>query len=179
MEIQNLEEIISTAKTNFHKGNFDKAIEGFTFAHKHYQETDDEFNAAEMANNLSVAYLQAHEPKNALEIVEGTDIIFKTHQDITKQAMAIGNKAAALEALKRFDEAIEAYDQSVVLFEEAGNTELRSYVLKSLSALHLRKGDKFKSVFAMQRSINAKESLTLKDRILKFILQIPQKLFSR
>lgn len=179
MEIENLEEIISTAKTDFHKGNFEKAIDGFTFAHKHYQETGDDFNTAEMANNLSVAYLQARKPKQALEIVEGTDKIFEAHNDITKQAMAMGNKGSALEALKRFDEAIEAYNQSVALFDEAGEKELKSYVLKSLSAIHLRKGDNFKSIFSMQRSLSAKENPTLKDRILKFILQIPQKLFSR
>jgi tetratricopeptide (TPR) repeat protein len=177
MDINNLEEIISTAKTDFHKGNFKKAIEGFTFAFKHYQDAGDELNTAEMANNLSVAYLQARKPKEALDIVEGTDMIFETHNDITKQAMAIGNKGAALEALKKFDEAIEAYNQSAILFDEAGETELKSYVLKSLSAIHLRKGSNFKSISAMQRSINTKDELTLKDRILKFILQIPQKLF--
>lgn len=179
MEIENLEEIISTAKTNFHKGDFKKAIEGFAFAYKHYQEAGDDLNAAEMANNLSVAYLQARKPKEALEIVEGTDKIFEAHQDITRQAMAIGNKGSALEALKKFDEAIEAYNQSIALFDEAGEKELRSYIFKSLSALHLRKRDSFKSIFAMQQSLNAKENLTLKDRIFKFILQIPQKLFSR
>lgn len=177
MEINNLDEIISTAKTNFHKGDFAKAIEGFTFAYDHYREIGDELNVAEMANNLSVAYLQSRKPKEALEIVEGTDKIFEAHQDITKQAMAIGNKGAALEALKKFDEAIEVYERSVELFDEAGEKELKSYVLKSLSALHIRKGSNFKSIYAMQRSINAKEELTLKDRILKFVLQIPQKLF--
>lgn len=179
MEIENLEEIISNAKTQFHKGNYSKAIDGFKFAFAHYQEIGDELNAAEMANNLSVAYLQGRKPKDALAIVEGTDDIFAAHGDITKQAMAIGNKAAALEALKRYNEAIEAYNQSAALFEEVGETDLRSYVMKSLSALHLKQGDNFKSLTAMQQSINQKENLSFKERILKFFLKISQKLFSR
>lgn len=179
METENLEEIISNAKTMFHKNKYAEAIEGFKYAYQHYKETGDELSAAEMANNLSVAYLQNRKAKEALEIVEGTDKVFEEHHDLTKQAMAIGNKGAAFEALKRFDEAIEAYNQSIALFDEAGEKEMRSYVYKSMSALHLKKGDNFRSIYAMQQSINAKEELSLKDRILKFILQIPGKLFSR
>ncbi|MCB2179980.1 tetratricopeptide repeat protein [bacterium] len=179
METENIDEIISNAKTSFHKNKYPQAIKGFEYAYNHYKEIGDELNAAEMANNLSVSFLHNRKAKEALEIVEGTDKIFEEHHDITKQAMAIGNKGAALEALKRFDEAIEAYNQSIALFDEAGEKEMRSYVYKSLSALHLKKGDNFKSIYAMQQSINTQEKLSLKDRIVRFILQIPEKLFSR
>lgn len=179
METEKLEEVISNAKTMFHKNKYTQAIEGFQYAYQHYNEIGDELNAAEMANNLSVAFLHNRKAKEALEIVEGTEKVFEEHNDITKQAMAIGNKGSALEALKRFDEAIEAYNQSIALFDEAGEKELRSYVYKSLSALHIKRGDNFKSIYAMQQSINVKEELSMKDRIVKFILAIPGKLFGR
>lgn len=179
MELQNIDEIISIAKRDFNKGDYKKAVDGFRYAHQIYQENDDELNAAEMANNLSVALLQARKPKEALAVVEGTDAIFEAHADKTRQAMALGNIGAALDALKKFDQAEEAYSQSVKLFEEEGEDELRSHVLKSLTAIQIRKGNQVGSILTMQESLESKKQLTLKDRILKFILKIPQKLFTR
>ena len=177
MEMQNLDEIISIAKRDFHKGDYKKAIEGFKYAWIIFQENDDPLNAAEMANNLSVAYLQARKPKDALEIVQGTDDIFKAHDEKSKQAMALGNLGAAYHSLKEFDKAEDAYTKSAQLFKETGEKELRSHVLKSLTAIQVRKGNQIGSIFTMQASLDAKEHLTLKDRILKFLLKIPQKLF--
>jgi tetratricopeptide (TPR) repeat protein len=177
MELHNLDEVISIAKRDFHKGNYKKAIEGFTFAKKIFQENNDPLNAAEMANNLSVAYLQARKPKEALEIVLGTDTVFEAHKEKSKQAMALGNLGAAYHALKDFDRAETAYSKSAELFHETGEKDLRSHVLKSLTALQIRKGNQIGSIFTMQASLDAKEHLTLKDRILKFVLKIPQKLF--
>lgn len=179
MELQNIDEIISIAKRDFNKGDYKNAVDGFRYAHQIYQENDDELNAAEMANNLSVALLQARKPKEALAVVEGTDAIFEAHADKTRQAMALGNIGAALDALKKFDQAEEAYSQSVKLFEEEGEDELRSHVLKSLTAIQIRKGNQVGSILTMQESLESKKQLTLKDRILKFILKIPQKLFTR
>lgn len=179
MELQNLDEIISIAKRDFHKGHYKKAIEGFRYAHQIYLENDDKLNAAEMANNLSVALLQARKPKDALKVIEGTDAIFEAHADKSRQAMALGNIGAALDALKKFDEAEAAYSQSAKLFEEAGENELRSHVLKSLTAIQIRKGNQIGSILTMQESLESKERLSFKDRILKFILKLPQKLFMR
>ena len=65
--------------------------------------------AAEMSNNESVALLQAGQPGRALEAARGTDALFASASDPKRQAMALGNQAAALDALGRSDEALETY----------------------------------------------------------------------
>lgn len=68
-----------------------------------------------MANNCSVAYLKAGNAAAALEAVTGTDAIFAEKGDRLRQAMALGNQAAALEGLNQLDAAIGSYNQSAEL----------------------------------------------------------------
>jgi hypothetical protein len=46
----------------------------------------------------------------------GTEAVFAEAGDIRRQAMAVGNRGTVLEALKRYDEALDAYDLSASLF---------------------------------------------------------------
>ena len=70
---------------------FDEASRGFTLGR-------DNLRAAEMDNNRSVALLKGDQPGPALDAAAGTDKIFESNADVKKQAMALGNQAAALEA---------------------------------------------------------------------------------
>lgn len=176
METDNLDQKIEQAKKDFQNGNFKPAIEGFKLAHAAFRQAGNQLDAAEMANNLSVCYLQAKNKKKALEIVLGTDQIFADYNEPTKQAMAIGNQAAALEALKRYDEAEEAYKQSADLFQVTGDDELRGYVMQSLSALQLRRGQQIDGMISMVAGLEGQEKLPVRKRFLRWLLRIPFKL---
>jgi len=179
MDIQRIEEIIAQAKASFEAKDYKKAIIGFEAAHLHFTETQDELNAAEMANNLSVSFLQTGKKAQALDVVEGTDLIFEKHNDQFRQAMSLGNYAAALESMKRYEEAGLAYQKSADLFEQLGETEFRTHVLKSLATLQIRQGKQLESILSMQQSLSAKKNLSVKDRILNFLLKIPFRLSSK
>jgi tetratricopeptide (TPR) repeat protein len=168
-----INQIVEKAKEDFQNKELKSAIEGFQTALEAYQKDGAELEVAEMANNLSVVHLQDKNPEQALEIVEGTDKVFEAHNEIVKQAMALGNKAAALEALKRLDEAEQAYQKSADLLEEAGEKDLRAYVMQSLSALQLRQGRQLDGLISMKSGLDAKEKLPLRQRILRWILKIP------
>ena len=176
MEAENLDQTIEQAKKDFQNGNFKAAIKGFHNAQAAYQAEANELDAAEMANNLSVSLLQAKKKQPALDVVLGTDEIFAQHNQITKQAMAIGNQAAALEALRRYDEAEQAYQRSADLLQGAGEEELRGYVMQSLSALQLRRGQKLDGMFSMISGLEGQEKLSLRKRFLRWLLKIPFKL---
>ena len=173
MEIQSIEQVVAEAKEFFQSKEYKKAIKGFEVAHQHYLEEEDELNAAEMANNLSVALLQVGKKSQALEVVQGSDQIFEKHNDRFRQAMALGNIAAALEATKKFEQAELAYQQSADLFEQQGETEYRTHVMKSLSTLQIRQGKQLESIISMQQSLSGKNNPSIKDRILSFLLKIP------
>ena len=127
--------------------------------------------AAEASNNMSVALLQAGKAQEALHAANGTDTIFAGANDVKKQAMALGNQAAALEALNRYDEAIEKYEQSADLFGSVNEGDLRATVIKSAAAIKLKTGKITESAFKMIGSLEAKKTPTFFDRIIKFLFR--------
>ncbi len=132
-----------------------------------------------MANNCSVALLKAGDARGALQAVEGTDVIFSQANDSKRQAMALANKAAALESLKKYPEALQLYEQSSELLEQIGEKELRAFVLKSISAVQLRQGNQLEAIASMQASLANKPNPGVKDRFVKRLIQQVFKLMSR
>lgn len=145
-------------------GLFQQAAEGFTLGGA-------EALAAEMKNNMSVALLQAGKPQESLDAVLGTDKFYEGMQDTKNQAMALGNQAAALEGLNRYDEAIMAYERSAELFAQVGEGDLRAMVMKSAAAIKLKTGKITDSAFKMMGSLDAKDTPSFFERILKFFLR--------
>ena len=179
MESNHIQEVLDKAKQAFQQGEFKSAIKGFETAQEFFQKENDLLNAAEMANNLSVALLQIGKKKQALEAVRGTADLFESHDDPKRQALALGNEAAALEALKHFDAAVPLCEKSGQILKEIGENELAAHVLKSLSLMQVRKGKQIEGILAMHQSLNAEEKLTLWQRFYRWLLEIPFKLSGR
>jgi tetratricopeptide (TPR) repeat protein len=164
-------QLAEQGKQAFAAKNFDQAASLFAEAASAYTAQDGALDAAEMKNNLSVALLQAGNAKAAYDAAAGTDQIFAQAGDVKRQAMAFGNQAAALEALKKPDQALEAYERSAALFAEAGESEMRSIVLQSAAALKLRRGKMMDSALAMIGSVESTKKPNLMQRFLRFLLR--------
>jgi tetratricopeptide (TPR) repeat protein len=126
-----------------------------------------------MANNQSVALLQSGSANAALEVVSGTEEIFAEAGDRRYQALALGNKAAALEELGSLEEAAEAYEDSANILKELGENDLRASVMQSLSALQLKQGRQLQALATMKSGLENVQRPNPKQRVAKKILQIP------
>jgi tetratricopeptide (TPR) repeat protein len=166
------QQLAEQGKQAFAAKQFDQAASAFTEAASAYEALDDSLNAAEMKNNLSVALLQAGDAQAAYDAAAGTDEIFGQAGDLKRQAMAYGNQASALEALKKFDQALEAYEKSAALFADAGESEMRSMVLQSAATIELRRGKVTDSALSMIGSVESTKKPNLLQRFLKLILRI-------
>ena len=113
-------QLAEQGKQAFRNKQFDESAELFRQAAEGFSLGRNGLLAAEMKNNMSVALLQAGKAQESLDAALGTDLVFAGAKDIKSQGMALGNQAAALEALNRFDEAIAAYERSAELFAEVG-----------------------------------------------------------
>lgn len=158
-------------KQAFENKKFEDAAEYFRQAAEGYSLGRSGLLSAEMRNNMSVALLQAGKPKEALEAALETDLVFAGANDLKRQAMALGNQAAALEGLNRYNEAIEKYERSADLFGQANEGDLRALVMKSAAALKLKTGKITDSAFKMMGSIDVKDNPTFFERIMKFLLR--------
>jgi tetratricopeptide (TPR) repeat protein len=165
------QQLVEQGKQAFAAQEYDRAASLFTEAASAYEALDDALNAAETKNNLSVALLQAGKAQAAFDAGAGTDEIFAQAQDLKRQAMALGNQAAALEALKKPDQALEAYERSAALFAEAGESEMRSMVLQSAAAIKLKRGKMVDSALSMIGSVESTQEPNLLQRFLRFLLR--------
>src|SRR5512135_542208 len=147
-----LEQTLEQARAAYEDEDYAQAADLYKAAEKEYTAAQDPLAAAEMANNCSVALLKAGDARGALQAVEGMDAIFSQANDVKRQAMALANKAAALDALKKFPEALALYEQSSDLLKQIGENELRAYVLKSISSVQLRQGKQLEAIASMQAS---------------------------
>jgi len=159
-------------KQEYEKGEFADAADLFSQAAQAYNDIDDALNAAEMKNNQSVALLQAGKAKEALYVTDGTEEIFEQAKDLKRQGIAVGNRAAALEGLKKWDEALAEYDRAANILEKAGEGDMHSVVRKAAANLNLKRGRVTASQMDVYDSLRLVEKPSLTQRIMKFLMRI-------
>jgi tetratricopeptide (TPR) repeat protein len=159
-------------KKEYEAGNYIAAADLFSQAAQAYISEADELNAAEMKNNQSVALLQAGKIKEALQATDGTEQIFQKAKDIKRQGIAVSNRAAALEGLKKWDEALTEYDRAASLFEQAGEGDMHSMVRKAAANINLKRGRITDSQMDVFDSLRLVEKPTWTQRIMKFLMRV-------
>lgn len=172
MEHPTIDTLVEQGKKEYEQGNFLAAADSFSRAAQGYSSSRDELNAAEMKNNQSVALLQAGKAKEALQATEGTEDIFQKAGDIKRQGIAVSNRAAALEGLKQWNEALEEYDRAAALFEQVGEGDMHSMVRKTAANLNLKRGHITDSQMDVFDSLRLVEKPSLAQRIMKFFIRI-------
>jgi tetratricopeptide (TPR) repeat protein len=169
-------DLANQAADLYKKGQFMASSALYSEAQQAYLGLDDPLTAAEMANNSSVAYLRGGDASAALQAAMQTDQTFAQAGDRKRQAIALGNLAAAHEALGNLQEALSCYQTSAELLKQIGDRESRSYVLKSISALQIRMHQPVEGMLSMQAALDNSPRLSAKERILKSLLDIPHRL---
>ena len=159
-------------KKEYAQGNYSAAAQLFSQSAQAYAAARDELNAAEMKNNQSVALLQAGKAKEALQATDGTEAIFQQAGDLKRQGVAIANRAAALEGLKKWNDALAEYDRAAVLLEQAGEGDMHSMVRKAAANLNLKLGRVADSQMDVLDSLRLAEKPSFTQRIMKFLLRI-------
>jgi len=159
-------------KQEYGKGAFLFAADKFAQAAKAYQAVQDELNAAEMQNNASVALVKAGKAEAALQATEGTEEIFQKAGDLKRQGIAIANRAAALEGLKKLNEAVAEYNRAADIFEQLGEGDMHSVVRKASAEIFLKRGYIGNTQMDVFDSLRLVEKPTLSQRILKFLMRL-------
>ena len=151
----------------------------FERANRAYMAAGDFLNAAEAANNASVAWLQAGDPEKALLLAAGTETTFETAGDLLRQGIALANQAAALDGLNRKQEALDYYQRAAEYLKQAGENEMRAMVLKNISTLQLQTGGHLQALASMDAALDQKKKLSLRERLLKLLLRVPFDMMNR
>lgn len=167
-----MQQLVNEAKEAYQTEEYQLAAQKFVAAEKAYSQAGDALMAAEMANNRSVALLKGGNAEGALEAASGTEQVFAQVGDIRRQAIALSNQASALEALKKYDNALELYRQAADLLKTTGDEDMRAYILKSISMIQFRHQDRFAALASMRSALESQKNLSLRDRVLKWLLGV-------
>ncbi|MFH2104515.1 MAG: hypothetical protein ABIJ39_14300 [Chloroflexota bacterium] len=162
--------IVDKAQRAYREGLLEAAADGFAQAAASYESGGEKALAAEMKNNQSVALLRAGQAEAALEAVEGTDAVFAAIGDLKHQGMALTNHGSALEKLKRYSDAIQAYHLAADVLENAGLGDLRAEVMQTLSVLLFRRGKFMDAAIALMSGLGGVENPTPRQKLMKKIL---------
>jgi tetratricopeptide (TPR) repeat protein len=159
--------------------HFDDAARAFRQARLGYEQQGQDVMAAQAANGLCVALLQAGKHEQALEAVRGTPEILDQAGETALAAQATGNLASALEACGHSAEAESAYRKAADDFAKLGNPENRAHTLKALSQLQLRRGRPLEASVSMQAALEAQPHAGFRQRWLRRLLEWPFRLLGR
>lgn len=172
-------ELVQEANYAYQQEDYLTAAQAYQAASISFVQSNDPLMAAEMSNNASVAYLLAEKPEAALQYALKTDQVFAEAGDARRQAIALTNQAAAYEALGQLAEAVQAYQTSADLLKPLEDQELRSVVLKSLSAVHLKMGNQMEAIAAMHSGLNQIEKPGIIQKLMRKIINIPFNYFTK
>ncbi|MCL4560817.1 MAG: hypothetical protein M1281_09410 [Chloroflexi bacterium] len=170
--VPSLAEIVQEGQIAFKAGDYQAAAASFEQAGKDYAAQGDQLASAEMANNRAVALLKSGQARAAYQAAEGTEAVFSQAGDKRRQALALGNQAAALEALHRLEPAIAKYELAAGLLKGTGENASLIATLRSLSALHMRKMHLVEAMLVMNSALTLEKNLSLGEHILKWLLGI-------
>ncbi len=159
-------------KHEYAEGAYIAAADLFSQSAQAYTDVQDELNAAEMKNNQSVALLKAGKAEAALRATDGTEEIFQKAGDLKRQGVAVANRAAALEGLKKLSEAMDEYNRAANIFEEAGEGDMHSIVRKATAEIFLKRGYIGNTQMDVLDSLRLVEKPTFTQRILKFMMRL-------
>ncbi len=173
------EQLEKEGKQAYKDEMYPEAARAFLAAAEGFAGRGESLKSAEMQNNASVALLQNGEAQAALDAVAETPQLFAAANDQERQAMALGNRAAALEALERYPEAQQNYLESADLLKELGNHELRASVMQSISRLQMRTGRYLDAVVSMQAGLDSIPKPNARQRLAKKLLNLPFRLLNR
>jgi hypothetical protein len=107
-----------------------------------------------------------------LQATDGTEEIFQKAGDIKRQGIAVSNRAAALEGLKKWNEALAEYDRAASLFEQIGEGDMHSVVRKAAANINLKRGRIVDSQMDVYDSLRLVEKPSLTQRFMKFLMRI-------
>lgn len=178
-EISSAGDYLQQGNLAFQNRRYSEAAEAFRSAGEAARAEGDALKGAEMDNNLAVVLLQSGDAAGALKATAGSDALFAEANDPQRQAIALGNQAAALEALGRRPEALEKYKACSTLLKQVNDPQRRVAVLKSISALQIRSGQFLEALVSMQTALDQSPQLSLRERILKGLLDIPFRILNR
>jgi tetratricopeptide (TPR) repeat protein len=169
------ESLAELGKLAYEAGKFTAASNFFQQAEEVYKRSNKKLMAAEMANNRSVALLQAGDAQSSLKACKDTHLIFADAGDALREGLALGNQAAALKELGKKKESLELFKQSANRLEKAGDKKNLAVVHKTIASIEMESGDNLGAMSSMLDALRTQEKLTWQQKLMRKLFGLVSK----
>lgn len=176
---ENADDYAGQGKQVYKTGDFQKAAALFLKAEEAYKTQNKAVLAAEMANNRSVALLQAGDASGALAACQDTDKVFESAGDVLREGLALGNQAAALKELGKKKESLKLFRLAAARLEKAGDKENLAVVHKTIAALEMECGDNLGAMSSMLDALRSTEKLTWRQKLMRWLFSLVARLMPK
>lgn len=166
-------------KKAYQEGSFQLAADFFLKAQEACKAAEKPLDAAEMANNRSVALLQAGDAHGSLAACIETDKVFAGAGDNRREGLALGNQAAAYKELGQKKESLRLFRLSADRLERAGDRDNLAVVHKTIASLEMETGDNIGAMSSMLDAMRLTEKLTWRQKIMRWLFSIVSKLMPK
>jgi len=122
------------------QGNLEGARENLERAIKSFEMIGDIVHQASAKMNMGVVLIELNKPEQALTFLAEAEKVFHVVQNKRRLAMVANNLAHVYQAMANWDDAIDAYQQSISLWQNIGKTERALNVTHSLISLLIKIG---------------------------------------
>lgn len=141
------EAIEAEAQNLFVQEQYEQAAERFALAQSAYAQIGDPLKAAEMLNNLGVAYQQAGRYEQAEAALRDAQHRLAELGDQHREAQALGSLGVLYAGRKRYEEAEDCFNRAIDLFEQLDERALQAETLRVLAVMQFKRG-KFSKALA-------------------------------
>jgi tetratricopeptide (TPR) repeat protein len=163
---------------HYRQGALDKAIACLVETHSLYIGKGDQHGAAEVLNNLGVIYCQQGRWAEAAEALEEAHQAFIAVEDADGQAQTLGNLGSLYGASGQLEKAAQHLKDALTLFQRLGESQAESITWRALSTVRLRQRRWLEAILAYDSSLTCLKRLSLGQRLLHFLLELPLRLLS-
>jgi tetratricopeptide (TPR) repeat protein len=160
------------AQRLFEQGQFQEAAAQFSAAQRAYTQAGDSLKAAEMLNNVGVAYRRARKHQQAVGALEEARQIFSHLGDRTREAQTLGNLGALYSKMKRYGEAAASYQQAVDLFQDLDDRAQQSETLRAMAIMQFKRGQRSKAMLTYEDALYYLPHPNLLQRLARFLLKM-------
>ena len=92
--------------------------------------------------------------------------------DLKRQGIAVANRAAALQGMKKLNDAVTEFNRAAEIFEQAGEGDMHSMVRKASAEIFLKRGYINNSQMDILDAMRLVEKPTLAQRMLRFVMRL-------
>jgi tetratricopeptide (TPR) repeat protein len=159
-------------KRLFAQEQYQGAAERFLAAQQAFDEAGNELKAAEMSNNVGLAYRRLGKHQEAAQALEHAREVFVGQGDERREAQVLGNLGGLYSKMKRYDESEACFKRAIEVFEALDERAQHAQTLRAMAIMTFKRGSRSQALALYEEALYFLPNPNFLQRVLRFLLRV-------